>query len=40
MKKIFYLIAVLALGLTACDKNGIQTAGERQVRDSEGLVYE
>ena len=39
MKKILYLIAVLALGLTACDKNGIQTAGERQVRDSEGLVY-
>ena len=39
MKKIFYLIAVLALGLTACDKNGIQTAGERQGRDSEGLVY-
>ena len=37
MKKVFYLVTVLALGLTACDKNGIQTAGERQVRDSEDV---
>ena len=25
MKKVFYLITVLALGLTACNKNEIQT---------------
>ena len=28
MKKVFYLITVLALGLTACDKNEIQPPGE------------
>ncbi|MBO4328951.1 MAG: hypothetical protein J5831_06005, partial [Bacteroidales bacterium] len=28
MKKIFYLIAVLALGMTACSKNEIQAPAE------------
>ena len=39
MKKIFFMIAVLALGMTACTKNELQTPAEEPIVTAEAPVF-